>query len=127
MFYWMRMFSSTAYYVKLIYRTLHDTQDFMIMVFIILFAFGNFFYVLNLNIRNNHDGYDPYIESYTGIDYIDGIICAYLICLGEFNYSPFVHGQYGNRYFLWIMFLLSSFINCVVFMNMLIAIMGQTF
>ena len=97
------------------------------MVFIILFAFGNFYFVLNLNIDDNTEGWDTYVESYTGIPYIDGIICAYLICLGDFNYSPFKHGQFGNRYFLWIMFLIGTFINCVVFMNMLIAIMGETF
>ena len=99
----------------------------MLMVFIILFAFGNFYYVLNLNIANNTEGFEPYVESYTGIAYLDGLICAYLISLGEFNFSPFKNGKDGNRYFLWIMFLLGSFINCVVFMNMLIAIMGETF
>jgi hypothetical protein len=49
-FYWMRLFSSLAYYVKLIQQTLSDAMPFMLMVVIIVFAFANFFYVVNNNL-----------------------------------------------------------------------------
>lgn len=49
-FYWMRLFSSLAYYVKLIQQTLSDAMPFMLMVVIIVFAFANFFYVINNNL-----------------------------------------------------------------------------
>lgn len=45
-FYWMRLFSSLAYYVKLIQATLYDSVPFMVMVALIIFAFGNYFYVI---------------------------------------------------------------------------------
>jgi len=48
-FYWMRLFEALAYYVKLIVQTLIDSGNFMLMVFIIISAFANFFYVINLN------------------------------------------------------------------------------
>ena len=42
-FYWCRLFSNLAYYVKLIQQTIGDSLDFMLMVLIILIAFGAFF------------------------------------------------------------------------------------
>ena len=45
-FYWMRLFASLAYYVKLIMQTITDSMPFMTMVAIIIFAFGNYFYVI---------------------------------------------------------------------------------
>ena len=53
------------------------------------------------------------------------MISAYFVSLGEFNYDNYGLGL--NKYHAWSMFLIASFLNCVVFMNMLIAIMGETF
>jgi len=44
-FYWFRLFSSYAYYVRLIMQTIFDSRKFMILVVIILISFGNFIYV----------------------------------------------------------------------------------
>jgi hypothetical protein len=49
MFYWMRLFSSTAKYVNLIVSTISDLVFFMIMVLIIILTFANFFYIINFN------------------------------------------------------------------------------
>jgi hypothetical protein len=49
-FYWMRLFSSLAYYVKLIQQTITDSMNFMLMVAIIVFSFANFFYVIDRNL-----------------------------------------------------------------------------
>ena len=46
-FYWMRLFSSLAYYVKLIQQTISDSMPFMLMVAIIIFSFANFYYVID--------------------------------------------------------------------------------
>lgn len=42
-FYWCRIFSSLAYYVKLIMQTLSDSAPFMFMCLIVCFAFGLYF------------------------------------------------------------------------------------
>ena len=42
-------------------------------------------------------------------------------------YDVTVFGQGDDEYFIWVMFLLATFVNLIVFMNMLIAIMTQTF
>ena len=50
-FYWMRLFSSLAYYVKLIQQTISDSLLFMLMVFLIILSFANFFYVIDRNLE----------------------------------------------------------------------------
>ena len=49
----------------------------------------------------------------------------YLVALGDFDEDAYSEGD--NKIVIWIMFLSASFILLVVFMNMLIAIMGDTF
>jgi hypothetical protein len=59
---------------------------------------------------------------------LNALIAAYFICLGEFSYDNYSKGQGASeKYFVWGMFCLATFMCCVVFMNMLIAIMGDTF
>jgi hypothetical protein len=45
--------------------------------------------------------------------------------LGEFAFDGYSLGP--NKYSAWAMFLFATFLTCVVFMNMLVAIMGETF
>jgi len=125
MFYWMSLFESTAYYVKLIKQTIADCMTFMLMILIILLAFANFFLIINLNMLGDEVKDDPYISTYLGNQSIDALIAAYFMSLGDFAYDVYSAGP--NKTSAWVMFLLATFLNCVVFMNMLIAIMGETF
>ena len=45
MFYWLRLFGSTAYFIKLILRTIFDLRHFSILIFIIMTAFVTMFFV----------------------------------------------------------------------------------
>lgn len=90
----------------------------MIMVFIIVCAFSNFFAIMN----NNNDGYFP---DYLGIPLVDSLISMYLVSLGEFSYDSYSTGT--DPILVWVFFLLGTFLLLIVFMNMLIAIMGETF
>lgn len=120
----MRLFESTAYYVTLIVQTISDCMTFMLMIVIILLAFGNFFMIINQNMKGRPDG-AVYITEYLGIRPVDALISAYFMGLGDFAYDGYSLGP--NKYSAWGMFLLATFLTCVVFMNMLIAIMGETF
>ena len=94
------------------------------MVLIIMIAFSNFFSLLNQNMTDD----DAYIDSFTGVLPIDSFIATYFITLGEFQYDNYSKGvEIQEKYIVWFMFFLGSFLCCVVFMNMLIAIMGETF
>ena len=127
-FYWMRLFKNLASFITLITQTLWDIRTFSIMVFLIICAFANFFYIINKNTFYSGDGADAfrYIVDYTQTPVSNALMDMYFIALGEFasmaNYS-----KGHNSIIAWIMFILATLIMLVVFMNMLIAIMGDTF
>ena len=51
----------------------------------------------------------------------------YLLSLGEFNVEDYDLGGSTENLILWIMFYVASFLLVIHFLNMLIAIMGETF
>jgi hypothetical protein len=123
-FYWMRLFPDLAYYVKLISQTILDSMSFSLLVFIILISFANFFYIINKN--NPPDGDVNYVTEITGYSFLDAILDVYLMgALGAFETSTFQNG-FGAKFAIPMLFLATFFIS-IVFMNMLIAIMGETF
>jgi len=134
LFYWMRIFSTLAYFSSLILRTLYDIFAFGVMINIILFAFANYFYILNINAIASGPTPTPedqtlpgyrYVEEYTNHNAFDALISSYLIMLGEFNTDDYSKGP--DHDVAWVFFLLATFLCLVIFMNMMIAIMGNTY
>lgn len=122
-FYWFRLFSSYAYYVRLIMQTISDSRKFMILVVIILISFGNFIYVAD---ATNYGTTVTYAGTYFGIKPLDAVISVYDFgALGDINVPMYTSGF--ETMSMMFMFLLATFMVSVVFMNMLIAIMSNTF
>ena len=120
----MRLFSALAYYVKLIQQTFADSFNFMLMVFIIINAFANYYYVTSKNMEIHSKA--VYYDNYTNIPKLDVLISVYMLgALGDFDSTIYREGY--DKYAASIMFYLATFVIAVVFMNMLIAIMGETF
>ena len=66
------------------------------------------------------------MAEYFNNEYIDSVMSVYMIgALGNFTTGRFRIGQ--MKYYVMFMFMVATFIVSVVFMNMLIAIMGDTF
>lgn len=87
-FYWMRLFSSLAYYVKLIQDTIAESGAFMLMVAIIICSFANLFFVINLNLGPDADYYKPYFGESS--EAIDSIVSVYMLgALGDFESDDF--------------------------------------
>jgi len=118
----MRLFKNTAYFLTLISSTIYDVRIFSLMLMIIIFAFANFFYVLNDNVKGEEF---YYVGTFVGNKAVDALISTYLAGLGEFDFDGYKSGP--NVYVAWTFFLMGTFLVLVVFMNMLIAIMGDTF
>ena len=59
-----------------------------------------------------------------GVPWIDAFVRSYLVGLGEFDMENFSN---SDGAFVWILFILATFITQLLFMNLLIAIMGDTF
>ena len=96
------------------------------LVFMIVVSFANFFFILNINLNDYSNGEEHYIPEYTGdYPFINSFMTTYFICIGMFDVASFNKGVDGL--YIWVMFLLATFVNLLVFMNMLIAIMTKTF
>ena len=100
-------------------------MQFMVMNLIIMISFSTFYFILNNNLIDV--GSDKrYIPKITGSNMVDSMISIYLLgALGDFDVGMYQEGA-DSKYAL-MMFIMATFIIQVVFMNMLIAIMGNTF
>lgn len=105
----------------MITQTLNDVMLFLLLCLIILFAFANFFYMLNIGTDSNTAA----LPVFTGLRIPDAIIAIFQVAVGQFATDGFINSDYD--YLLWISFNICVFLMVVVFMNMIIAIMGDTF
>ena len=122
LFYWMRLFKPFSAFIRMITEIIKDIQVFMVMLIIALGAFANIVFILNLN---RIDSGSPVIyDSLIGFAPLDAVIHAYLMGLGDFNKDNYSE---GDAQVVWIMFILATIIVSLIFMNLLIAIMGESF
>jgi len=56
-FYWMRLFRIFAHFISLLSQTARDISTFTVMLFLILCAFANFFYIINNNTPEGNADY----------------------------------------------------------------------
>ena len=122
LFYWMRLFKPFSAFIRMITEIIKDCQVFMIMLIISLMAFANIIFVLNAN--RIHDDQDAIFDPLVGIPPLDAIIHAYLTGLGDFNKDFYSE---DNARIVWIMFILATIIVQLIFLNLLIALMGESF
>jgi len=121
LFYWMRVFKPFSAFIRIITEIIFDIRVFMIMLVLCLAAFANVLIILDNN-RESDD--EKSIESLTGFIFFDALVHAYLTGLGDFSKDNYA---ISDPVVVWIMFLLATFLVMLVFMNMLIAMMGETF
>ena len=126
MFYWMRILKPFAAFIRVVTSIVRHIGVFSAMLIMVLIAFANCLTVLELN-RHNHDGVQisqPIFEDYTRLHFFDALIHAYILGLGDFNTD-----NYSDRDALevWIFFLVATFIVQLVFMNLIIAMMGDAY
>ena len=122
-FYWMRLFRETASFIRMFSCIVKDIGSFVQMMLILILMFANAFLILDQSRRDNHEK-DWINEPAYGINILDSVVRTYMIGLGEFpthNYNK------QNRVLVWTLFLTATFLLQIVFMNMLIAIMSDTY
>jgi hypothetical protein len=123
-FYWGKLFENSAYFITQLNRTIGTVIGFGSMLIIVLLAFTNFYFIIQTNVENEDN---DYVAPYTGLKFLDAFISMYLISLGEFELQ--IDGYQGghDKYVAWIMFLFSTLVLLLLFMNMLIAVMAEPF
>mmetsp|Transcript_30121 Transcript_30121/g.39989 ORF Transcript_30121/g.39989 Transcript_30121/m.39989 type:complete len:184 (-) Transcript_30121:387-938(-) len=119
---WLRLFESTGFYVQLVGATIYDVRWFAVLLFIALIMFGLPMNILSLN--------RPKDASLIGEDFgfwpVDMIYNQYLLSLGEFATKDSYVGNPQGELILCI-FLVATLFTQITMLNMLIAIMGDSF
>ena len=119
---WLRVFEVFSFYISLMENTICDIIYFLVLFVINLAAFGVPMSMLDLNQRDEDDGQ---IESATGFWLFDAIFNQYLLSLGEFDVPKKEKSSYEKLFLLF--FASATFFTMITMLNMLIAIMGDSF
>ena len=120
---WLRLFDRTSFLIKLVGKTFVDVVEFMILFMIALAMIGSAMYALEYSQGPVHE--NQVIEPVFDFFFLNMIYNQYMLALGEFSIDGFAeHPNYTMCYFL---FIFATLFTQIVFLNMLIAIMGNTF
>lgn len=122
MFDWLRLFDKTSFFIKLIGETLVDILPFMILLVTSLMMFGVPVAMLNLN---RAEGDNDIVSTIFGFWIFDLLANQYFLSLGEFNTDNFEAGP--QSILCYIFFFAATFIVQLTMLNMLIAIMGDSY
>ena len=82
-FYWLRLFSETSFYVRLIRDTILDIKYFFILYVLILITFANALLILNQ--RRSGEIY----QNFFSVNILNAIFNQYMLSLGEFDMDNF--------------------------------------
>jgi len=121
-FYWLALIDKTSHFVKMVTESMHDVKWFLLMVFLCILSFANAIVILT---KLSSDEGDPIIDKKFGIVYVDSVLSGYLLGLGEFETDGYNDNKFHD--FLWVYFLLATFLTQIIFVNTLIAILGSTY
>lgn len=118
---WLRIFDKAAFYIYLIGQTIVDIRAFIILVIISLLMFG-----LPLMMLNYYTYVDtPVFDTLSGFSLADSMMNQYYLSLGEFNTENY--SKHPLSVIIFLIFVGATMFTQITMLNMLIAIMGDTF
>ena len=112
-FYFLRIFEATASLVRMIVEITADMKYFLVMLMLAVLAFANAFYILRVGEPDTEQLF-PY-----------SLVFAYRMGLGDFITDEF--GSSKDEILVWIMWFVNTLLINIILLNLLIAIMGDTF
>lgn len=118
-FYFLRLFKPTAAFMRMIIEIVKDMGIFSLIYLLANLSIGNAFYILDG--ANNSAS----VEQKTYDGYLSTMMSIFLNGLGDFDTDNF--GGHENEGFVWIYFIACTVLLTLVLLNLLIAIMGDTF
>ena len=118
---WLRLFEDTAFYVLLVGETLFDVRYFLLLLLTTLIMLGVPLVILNSSSQEEKELYDGVFDFWV----FDLMYNQYLLSLGEFGLDNF--GDHPQASLVFVFFILATFFSQLTMMNMLIAIMGDSF
>ena len=121
---WLRVFETTVIYIRLIKQTMIDMTPFFFLYVVITVIFSFAVLILNLNREDENDLYDNEIFASS---YLNSFMSQYLVTLGEFSLDHYSKAGELNAGIDWSFFIAATVFGQLVILNMLIAIMSNTF
>ncbi|CAI2364011.1 unnamed protein product [Moneuplotes crassus] len=115
LFYFGRIFLATASLVSMVIEITKDMKYFLMVFMISVAGFGHCYMIL----QNNLEG-----GIFDGDTYWNAFIYSYQNSLGDFNTDNF---EGTDKYYLYTIWFMNVLIALIVLLNLLIAIMGDTF
>ena len=122
---WLRLFEDTAFYILLIENTLNDVMGFLAIFFLALITIGMPMHFLDLN--RAYRGDDELIEPAFNFWIADAMYNQYLLSLGEFASLENMGDGAAHEKLVLLFFSFATFFTQITMLNMLIAIMGDSF
>ena len=122
---WMRLFDDTAFYTKILSETLSDSLTFLILFFLVMGLFANLTYIFNIERLADRDENELIIPIFD-IPFLDAIYGLYINTIGEYE-KTLEQYEGNNSRVMYVLFFIATFLIQITFLNMLIAVMGNTF
>ena len=132
----MRVIERPAFYILLIKETFWGILPFMVLNLIIFVLFSNLLFVFNKSRQSEYPSDDPspytqYTSLYpeeSNYSFLSAFKHMWLISLGDFTTDGYGNrGEILEKNIIWLIFLLSTLLIQILFLNMLIAIMSDIF
>jgi hypothetical protein len=113
----------------MIIEIIKSMKNFMTVFFIGIFSFAGGFYIMQEGlIKKDASEEDEAKARFAGDNPIRAFIYTYRLAMGDFSLDSLDSFEDDfEKYFMWIVFLISSLFLVIVLLNLLIAIMGMTF
>lgn len=125
--YFMQIIDQVAPLINIILLIFTDIGWFVIVLAISIFAFANSFFIIAKN-QMKYDNLDTESDNYPEYTTWEGaMVHVFRIALGDFEIGMYSDGDAGSYGVLMLLWVLSTFLLALHLLNMLIAIMGETF
>lgn len=115
MLYFLRVFPGTGFYIRMITEVIIDMKHFFGILLICIIGFSDAFYSLSIG----NDEADRFIHTP-----IDAILFTYRMILGDFDSSAF--GSVAME-MVWLLFIFCTLFNMIIMLNLLIAIISESY
>lgn len=106
-FYWMRLFDSTAFFINLLESTMVSILAFVKMMIILILGVSNIVFILNLDSNIGQMNDVSIFSEHLSNNVANSVIFTYLLSLGEFDFENFTG---DHQAVMWCIFLVATFL-----------------
>jgi len=118
LFYYLRIFRPTSSFIRMIIEMFKDISVFLLIYFIGILSFATLYYILDKGNTIN-------VTNFEEDSYLNAFLYTYMQSLGELGYDGFESSESASLY--WVIFFMSTIMLTITMLNLLIAIMGDTY